>query len=194
MTSPAVRRPSMPVSAPRRARVPLAWPVTLAAGAAVVALSAQVAIPVPFSPVPMTLQPLAVLLVGGLFGAAAGAGALVLYLVAGAFGAAVFAPIGPQGLARLFGPTGGYLLAMPLAAGVVGRLAERGRLVRSVLGAALGMMVIHLGGWAQLAVLTGNPVQALQVGTLPFIAQDLLKVALAGLVLWRGHHALRLRA
>ena len=99
MTSPAVRRPSAPLSAPsRRSRVPLAWPATLAAGAAVVALSAQVAIPVPFSPVPMTLQPLAVLLVGGMFGAAAGAGALLLYLVAGAFGAPVFAPIGPQGL------------------------------------------------------------------------------------------------
>lgn len=194
MTSPAVRRPSMPVSAPRRSRVPLAWPVTLAAGATVVALSAQVAIPVPFSPVPMTLQPLAVLLVGGLFGAAAGAGALVLYLVAGAFGAPVFAPIGPQGLARLFGPTGGYLLAMPLAAVVVGRLAERGRLFQSLLAAALGMLVIHLGGWAQLAVLTGSPARALQFGALPFVAQDLLKVALAGLVLWRGHHALRLRA
>ncbi|HMV31367.1 MAG TPA: biotin transporter BioY [Gemmatimonadales bacterium] len=194
MTSPAVRRPSMPVSAPRRSRVPLAWPVTLAAGATVVALSAQVAIPVPFSPVPMTLQPLAVLLVGGLFGAAAGAGALGLYLVAGAFGEPVFAPIGPQGLARLFGPTGGYLLAMPLAAVVVGRLAERGRLFQSLLAAALGMLVIHLGGWAQLAVLTGSPARALQFGTLPFVAQDLLKVALAGLVLWRGHHALRLRA
>lgn len=194
MTSPAVRRPSTPVSAPRRSRVPLAWPVTLAAGAAVVALSAQVAIPVPFSPVPMTLQPLAVLLVGGLFGAAAGGGALVLYLVAGAFGAPVFAPIGPQGLARLFGPTGGYLLAMPLAAVAVGRLAERGRLLQSLLAATLGMLVIHLGGWAQLAVLTGSPARALQFGTLPFVAQDLLKVALAGLVLWRGHHALRLRA
>ena len=195
MTSPAVRRPSAPLSAPsRRSRVPLAWPATLAAGAAVVALSAQVAIPVPFSPVPMTLQPLAVLLVGGMFGAAAGAGALLLYLVAGAFGAPVFAPIGPQGLARLFSPTGGYLLAMPLAAVVVGRLAERGRLVRSVLGALTGMVVIHLGGWAQLAVLTGNPAQAAQLGTLPFLVQDLLKVALAGLVLWRGHHVLRLRA
>ena len=80
------------------------------------------------------------------------------------------------------------------AAVVVGRLAERGRLFRSLLAAALGMLAIHLGGWAQLAVLTGSPDRALALGTLPFLAQDLLKVALAGLVLWRGHHALRLRA
>ena len=194
MTAPAVRRPSMPVSAPRRARVPLAWPVTLAAGAAVVALSAQVAIPVPFSPVPMTLQPLAVLLVGGLFGATAGAGALVLYLVAGAFGLPVFAPVGVPGLARLLGPTGGFLLAMPVAAAVVGRLAERGRLGRCLLATLLGMAVLYFGGWAQLTLLTGDAARATQLGVLPFLPQDLLKVVIAALVLWRGHHALRLRA
>ncbi len=188
------RRPSVAAEAARRTRLPLAWPLTLVFAAALVALSAQVAIPVPGSPVPMTLQPLAVILVGGLFGAAAGAGALVLYLTVGAFGAPVFAPAGPGGLAQLFGPTGGYLLAMPIAAALVGRLAQRGRFLRSVLAAGAGLAVIHVGGWAQLTLLTGDPARALALGTLPFLAQDGLKVMLAGLVLWRGHHALRLRS
>lgn len=188
------RRPSVAVEAARRTRLPLAWPLTLVFAAALVALSAQVAIPVPGSPVPMTLQPLAVILVGGLFGSAVGAGALVLYLTVGAFGAPVFAPPGPGGLAQLFGPTGGYLLAMPIAAALVGRLAQRGRFLRSVLAAGAGLAVIHVGGWAQLTLLTGDPARALALGTIPFLAQDGLKVMLAGLVLWRGHHALRLRS
>ena len=188
------RRPSVAVEAARRTRLPLAWPLTLVIAAALVALSAQVAIPVPGSPVPMTLQPLAVILVGGMFGAAAGAGALVLYLTVGAFGVPVFAPAGPGGLAQLFGPTGGYLLAMPIAAALVGRLAQRGRFLRSVLAAGAGLAVIHAGGWAQLTLLTGDPARALALGTIPFLAQDGLKVMLAGLVLWRGHHALRLRS
>jgi biotin transport system substrate-specific component len=188
------RRASVAAEAVPRTRVTLAWPLTLIVAAALVALSARVAIPVPGSPVPMTLQPLAVILVGGLFGAAAGAGALLLYLTVGAFGAPVFAPIGPGGLAQLFGPTGGYLLAMPIAAALVGRLAQRGRLLRSILAAGAGLAVLHVGGWAQLTLLTGDPERALALGTLPFLAQDGLKVILAGLVLWRGHHALRLRS
>lgn len=188
------RRASVAAEAAPRARLTLAWPLTLIVAAALVALSARVAIPVPGSPVPMTLQPLAVVLVGGLFGAAAGTGALLLYLTVGAFGAPVFSPMGPGGLAQLFGPTGGYLLAMPIAAALVGRLAQRGRLLRSVLAAGAGLAVIHVGGWAQLTLLTGDPARALAIGTLPFLAQDGLKLMLAGLVLWRGHHALRLRS
>ncbi len=182
-----------PVAA-RRSRIPLAWPLALVAGAAIVALAAQVAIPVPPSPVPITLQGLAVLLVGGLFGSALGAGALVLYLVVGAFGAPIFAPIGAPGLARIFGPTGGYLLAFPVAAAIAGRYAARGRFVRCLIGAAAGMLVIYLGGWAQLTVLTGESARAFSVGVAPFVLQDLLKVLLAAVVMWRGHHAFRLGA
>jgi len=166
------------------------WPVAVLSGALIVALAAQVAVPVPFSPVPMTLQPLAVLLVGGLFGALAAGGSLVLYLAAGALGAPVFAS-GAAGLGWLFGPTGGYLLAFPLAAMVTGRLAERGRFSRCLLGAAAGMLAIYTGGWAQLALLSGDAAGALAVGVVPFIGQDLLKVFIAALVLWRGHHILR---
>src|SRR5438094_594359 len=106
-------------------------------GVALVALAAQIAIPVPGTPVPMTLQPLAVLLVGGLLGPRLGAGSLLLYLALGAAGLPVFTPYGLPGVGRLFGPTGGYLLAYPIAAYAVGRLAADGRrwtrLTRAVL-------------------------------------------------------------
>lgn len=193
MTRPSIQAQVPPATNAGLRGVPLRWPLTLVAAAALVALSAQVAIPVPFSPVPMTLQGLAVILVGGLFGAAIGAGSMVLYLVAGAFGAPVFSA-GHAGLPWLFGPTGGYLLAFPLAAAVVGRLAERGNFTRSLLAAFLGMAIIHLGGWAQLTLLSGGVAKAATLGVIPFIAQDLLKVVLAAVVLWRAHHALRLRS
>ena len=166
------------------------WPLALVLGAASVALSAQFALPVPFSPVPMTLQGLAVLLVGGLLGGAAGAGALVLYLVLGAFGAPVFA-MGTAGLPRLLGPTGGYLLAFPLAAAMVGRIALRGRLVRCLLGSLAGMLTIHAAGLAQLLILQYPLNRAIQLGTTPFLGADLLKVAVASVLLTRFHQALR---
>lgn len=179
-------------SAPTRS-LAFSWPLSLLLGALIVALSAQVALPVPFSPVPMTLQGLAVIVVGGVFGAAAGAGAMVLYLVAGILGAPVFA-MGGAGLARVLGPTGGYLLAFPVAAIVAGVVAERGRPLRSLLGALSAMLVIHLGGWAYLTVFFGDPARAATLGTTPFLLQDSLKVLLAALVLWRAHHGLRPRA
>src|SRR5438128_12621828 len=85
-------------------------------GALLVAAAAQVAIPLPGTPVPMTLQPLAVLLVGGLLGRWLGAASLLFYLALGAAGLPVFTPVGLPGFARLIGPTGGYLLAYPVAA------------------------------------------------------------------------------
>ncbi len=166
------------------------WPLAIVSGAVIVALAAQVWVPVPFSMVPMTLQGLAVLLVGGLFGATAAAGSMILYLVAGAFGLPVFAE-GKGGLVWLFGPTGGYLLTFPLAAMVTARLAERGRFTRSLLAAFAGMLVIYAGGWAQLALLTGDARGAMTVGVLPFIGQDLLKVIIAALVLSRANRMLR---
>src|SRR3989475_4185000 len=93
----------------------------------------SVSVPLPGTPVPMTLQPLAVLVVGGLLGAPLGAASLLLYLALGAAGLPVFTPFGVPGLGRLLGPTGGYLLAYPLAAFAVGRIAggaaRRGRAV-----------------------------------------------------------------
>jgi biotin transport system substrate-specific component len=153
----------------------------VAIAAALVAASAQAVVPLPFSPVPMTLQPLAVLVIGALLGPGLGAAALVLYLGAGAAGLPVFAPGGIPGAARLIGPTGGYLLAFPLAAAVTGAITGPGRPgVARVIGAcAIGMLVIHAGGVAQLAVLGGDPALAVRVGFVPFFTGDLLKIGLA---------------
>ena len=153
--------------------------IGIAVGALAVAAAAQVAIPVPFSPVPMTLQPLAVLAVGGVLGAAGGAAALATYLALGILGLPVFAG-GSAGLVHLMGPTGGYLLAFPVAAAVTGALAGRSAgILRMLLACAVGMVVIHSGGVAQLALLSGNPAAAFQVGFVPFFTGDLLKVGLA---------------
>src|SRR5206468_2909370 len=105
-----------------------AWGARIAAlvgGAVLVAAAAQVSVPLPGTPVPMTLQPMAVLLVGGLLGARLGALSMILYLAMGAAGLPVFTPTVPLlGVARLFGPTGGYLLAYPIAAYAVGSLVN----------------------------------------------------------------------
>jgi len=163
-------------------------------GAALVAAAAQVAIPLPGTPVPMTLQPLAVLLVGGLLGRWLGASSLLLYLALGAAGLPVFTPVGLPGVARLFGPTGGYLLAYPVAAFAVGALAGDGaRTPRLALAALIGMVLIHLGGLAQLLLITGSAAGALRLGTLPFLAGDLIKVALAVLILKPAVGPLRAR-
>ncbi len=156
-------------------------------GTALVSLAAQVAVPIPGTPVPVTLQPLAVLIVGGLLGPALGASSLVLYLLLGAAGLPVFTPFGLPGVARLIGPTGGYLLAYPLAAAIVGRLAtDRGRtpgVARLSLAALAGLILIHLGGLTQLVLLTGSGAAALQLGTVPFLLSDLGKLAIAVLIL-----------
>ncbi len=151
--------------------------------AATMALAAQIAIPIPGTPVPFTLQPLAVVLAGMCLGPVAGAVSMVLYLFAGILGLPVFAPIGAPGVLRLIGPTGGYLLAAPAAAAIAGLMARRfpafgGRL----LAAFLGIATLYLGGVAQLALLTGSLERATAMGTAPFILADLCKVAVAAIV------------
>jgi biotin transport system substrate-specific component len=166
--------------------------VAAALGALVVALSAQIVVPVPFSPVPMTLQPLAVLVVGALLGGAAGLGALLLYIALGIAGLPVFAA-GGSGVARLLGPTGGYLLAFPVAAFITGilttpvlgvnRLLGTAAVLRVLLACAAGMVVIHVGGVAQLALLGGDPALAFRMGFIPFLTGDLIKVGLAAVLI-----------
>ncbi len=158
--------------------------VAILGGALLVALASQVALPLPGTPVPFTLQVPAVLLVGGLLGARAGAASMALYLALGVAGLPVFAPVGPPGLARLLGPTGGYLLAYPVAAALTGQLTGAGRSWLRVAGALLaGLAVIHLGGVAQLAVLTGDLQSAVRLGSLPFVPLDLFKLLFVGLIL-----------
>jgi biotin transport system substrate-specific component len=151
--------------------------------AATMALAAQIAIPIPGTPVPFTLQPLAVVLAGMMLGPAAGAASMVLYLLAGAVGLPVFSPIGAPGILRLLGPTGGYLLAAPAAAAIAGLVARRapafgGRL----LAAFLGIATLYLGGVAQLELLTGSLERAAAMGSAPFILADLGKVVVAAIV------------
>jgi biotin transport system substrate-specific component len=152
--------------------------VVVAAGA--LALSAQLALPMPGTPVPLTLQPFVVVLAGLLLGPADAAAAMVLYLAAGAAGLPVFAPMGAPGLARLLGPTGGYLLAYPVAAAVTGWLgAGRAAFMTRALAAIAGIAVMYLGGLAQLAVLSGSIATAALLGVLPFAAADVVKAFVA---------------
>ena len=154
---------------------------------ALTAVAAQVSIPLPFTPVPFTLQPMVVLLGGAALGARLGMLSQVFYLALGLAGFPVFAnsPL-PQGALRLLGPTGGYLMSYPFAAWVTGRLAERGfdRNYRtSVLAMLAGLTVIFACGVAWLAWFT-RPVPAgfgaaLRTGLYPFIPADLVKVCLA---------------
>jgi biotin transport system substrate-specific component len=166
--------------------------VAVVAGAAFVALGAQIAVPLPGTVVPFTLQVPAILIVGGLLGPRLGAASLAVYLTAGMAGWPVFAPVGPPGLARLLGPTGGYLLAAPAAAAVVGRWSSVPTLSRLAAAMVAGLLVIHLGGIAQLAILGGDLSAAFRFGSLPFLGVDLLKLLLAGLIV--GKFGSRTRA
>lgn len=174
-------------TADRTAATPMLRRVAaVVAGALLVALGAQMSVLLPGTPVPVTFQVPAVLIVGGLLGPALGAGSLAAYLALGAIGLPVFAPVGLPGLARLFGPTGGYLLALPLAAAVAGLAARPPRsLGRLAIGFVLALAVVHAGGIAQLAILGGDVRTAWRLGSLPFLAGDVAKLLLAGLVVGR---------
>ena len=168
--------------------------LAVGAGALIIALSAQVVMPVPFSPVPMTLQPLAVLAVGGLLGGTAALAALVLYMGLGLVGFPVFAG-GGSGLLRLLGPTGGYLMSYPFAAFLTGLLAERGldrRYATSVLAMGAGLAVVFTFGVVWLAWFArpaaGSLDLALRTGLYPFIPADIVKIFVAAAVmpaLWK---------
>ena len=151
--------------------------------AVALAAASQIAIPLPNTPVPITLQPLVVVLAGLWLGPTAGAASMILFLVAGAAGLPVFAPMGAPGLARLLGPTGGYLLAYPIAAFVAGRLAPpTAGFGRRVAAAAAGMLAIYLGGFAQLVVIAGSLERAAVLGVIPFVALDACKAVIAALI------------
>jgi biotin transport system substrate-specific component len=151
--------------------------------AIVSAAASQIAIPLPFTPVPVSLQPMIVVLAGLMLGPVAGAASMVLYLAAGAAGLPVFAPIGAPGFARFFGPTGGYLIAYPAAAFIAGALARRApTLLGRWLAATAGVAVILLGGVAQLAILDASLGRALAFGLTPFALLDVVKAFAAALI------------
>ena len=162
------------------ARSPRTRALSIVLATGVLALSAQFALPMPGTPVPLTLQPFVVVLAGLLLGPADAAAAMVVYLGAGALGLPVFAPMGAPGLARLLGPTGGYLFAYPVAAAVAGWLgAGRAAFLARAMAGVAGIAVIYLGGLAQLAVLSGSLATAALIGVLPFAAADVVKAFVA---------------
>ena len=141
-------------------------------------------------PVPITGQTFAVLLTGALLGSRLGAAAVIAYLIEGAVGLPFFAPGGAPGILRFLGPTGGYLVAFPAAAFITGAFAEHGwdkRYPTAVAAMAIGSAIIFLGGWAWYSVLTNTPpVAAFKLAVLPFLAGDVIKIALAAAVLPTG--------
>jgi biotin transporter BioY len=161
----------------------------LVVGIALLALTARIEIPL--QPVPITGQTFGVLLLGALLGARRGTAAVTAYVLAGVAGLPMFAG-GAAGLTRLVGPTGGYLLGFIAAAWLVGKLSERGwdrGLARAAAAMLLGSVVIYLFGLPWLAVFVGWD-QVLALGLLPFIVGDLLKIALAAVVLPLGWRAI----
>jgi len=155
--------------------------------AVLTAAASQLSFPLPFTPVPFTIQPMVVLIGAAALGSRLGALSQILYLTLGVLGLPVFAfsPELPQGFARLMGPTGGYLMAYPIAAFVTGLLAERGldrRYFTSIVAMGIGLSLIFLGGVLWIARLSGMPT-ALQTGLYPFVIVDVIKIVAAGLVL-----------
>jgi len=152
-----------------------------------IAASAQFSIQI--GAVPITGQSFAVLLTGALLGSRLGAAAVIAYLVEGAIGLPFFAG-GGSGIVRFLGPTAGYLVAFPAAAFITGAFAEHGwdkRYVTAVAAMAIGSVIIFFGGWAWYSILTHTPpVTAFNVAVLPFLAGDVIKIALAAAVLPTG--------
>jgi biotin transport system substrate-specific component len=156
------------------------------AGSALVAICAHVAVPLWFTPVPVTLQPFAVLLLGLLLGPRVAFATMVAYLAEGAAGLPVFTPHGLGGMAQLLGPTGGYLLSYPVVAPLVSVLWRRGSgkgarsFSRGVLVAGAGSLVTLAMGALWLGVLLhAAPITVLNHAVLPFLPGDALKVCAA---------------
>jgi biotin transport system substrate-specific component len=159
--------------------------VALVVGASLfVALCARVTLPLPFTPVPLTLQNFGVLLVGLTLGSRRGFAALVLYLVEGASGMPVFNPTGLGGVAQLLGPTGGFLLAYPFVAGIAGWIMESGKktFARAATAAVLAEVALFAGGLSWLAILTHSFAQAVRFGLYWFVFAEVIKVMSAAAI------------
>jgi biotin transport system substrate-specific component len=154
-------------------------------GALFTAILAQVIIPLSFTPVPLTGQTFAVLLVAAALGSKRGAASMALYLAAGAIGLPFFAG-GSHGFNAVIGATGGYLIGFIIAAYVIGLLAERGleRSVRtSIIPFLIGTIIIYVCGVAWLAIVLGNFTKAITLGLVPFLIGDIIKLVAASLAL-----------
>jgi len=161
-----------------------------------VALCARVTVPLPFTPVPLTLQNCGVLLVGLLLGSRRGFAALALYLAEGMAGLPVFNPTGPGGFAQVMGVTGGFLLAYPFVAGLAGYLMERGRktFANAAIAGLLAELLLFTSGLTWLAIWTGSITRAVQFGLYWFVFAEVIKVLLAAAVAVRLRRTPKVKA
>jgi biotin transport system substrate-specific component len=169
-------------TAGNRAALGATGQVAMVVGASLfVALCARVTVPLPFTPVPLTLQNFGVLLVGLLLGARRGFAALALYLAEGMIGLPVFSPAGPGGLTQLIGPTGGFLLAYPFVAGIAGLILESGRrtFARAAFAGLVAEIALFLAGISWLTILTHSLSLAVRFGLYWFVFAEIIKIMMA---------------
>ena len=192
----ALASPAPRVLADYAARTALAQIVLVFCGAAFVGIAAQIAIPLPFTPVPLTLQTFAVLLAGAALGSLRGVASMGLYALMGVVGVPWFS----EGSSGFSTASFGYILGFILAAFIVGRLAERGASTTPIHSAALmviGNLAIYAVGvtWLKFAI-DSSWATALSLGVVPFLIGDAIKIALAAGLLplsWKGLEKLNLR-
>jgi len=146
-----------------------------------VALCARIYIPLPGTPVPLTVQNFGVLLVGLALGSRRGFAALALYLAEGAMRFPVFSPHGLGGIAQIIGPTGGYLIAYPFVAGLTGYIFEHGKqtFTRALFACIAGEVLLFACGISRLYALTNSLARALSFGLYWFIFAEAIKIMLA---------------
>ena len=167
--------------------------VTPLAATGILAICAHLSFPLPFTPVPVTMQTFGVLLIGLLLDPIVAVSTMLLYLVEGALGLPVFAPHGLGGLLQLSGPSAGYLLSYPLAALITGRLFSAARhslptVVASLVACVVaGTFVLLCGCVWLMALMHTSPAHALELGMLPFLAGEALKVTLLACIVAAVH-------
>jgi biotin transport system substrate-specific component len=170
------------LASPRSRAFEIATQIAIVVGASLfVALCARIYVPLPGTPVPLTVQNLGVLLVGLALGSRRGFAALALYLVEGALGMPVFSPHGFGGIAQILGPTGGYLIAYPFVAALTGYIFERGKpaFTRAALACFAGEILLFTFGISWLYVYTHSFAKALSFGLYWFVFAEILKIMFA---------------
>jgi len=170
------------VASPRNRAVEIASQIAIVVAASFfVAICARIYIPLPGTPVPLTVQNLGVLLVGLALGSRRGFAALALYLAEGASGLPVFSPHGLGGIAQILGPTGGYLVAYPFVAALTGYIFERGKatFAQAAFASLAGEVLLFTFGISWLYVLTHSLARALSFGLYWFIFAEVIKIMLA---------------
>jgi len=165
-------------------RLPLEWArqAAIVVGASLfVALCARITLPLPFTPVPLTLQNFGVLAVALMLGSRRGFAALALYLIEGASGLPVFNPAGPGGIAQILGPTGGFLIAYPFVAFVAGWIYEHSsrRFAWAALAGLAGEVLLFVGGLSWLFAITHSLAQAIRWGLYWFVFAEVIKIMMA---------------